>query len=66
MEKRDRFLKVAEVAEMLGLSKMAVYLMVRRREIQNFKLGSKKLRFLESDILDFIANSRRPATKKID
>jgi len=65
MEKRDRFLKVAEVAEMLGLSKMAVYLMVRRREIQNFKLGSKKLRFLESDILDFIANSRRPATKKI-
>ena len=66
MEKRDRFLKVAEVAEMLGLSKMAVYLMVRRREIQNFKLGSKKLRFLESDILDFIANSRRPAIKKID
>jgi len=65
MEKRDRFLKVAEVAEMLGLSKMAVYLMVRRREIQNFKLGSKKLRFLESDILDFIANSRRPATKKV-
>ncbi len=65
MEKRDRFLKVSEVAEMLGLSKMAVYLMVRRREIQNFKLGSKKLRFLESDILDFIANSRRPATKKV-
>lgn len=66
MKKIDKFLKVAEVAEMLGLSKMAVYLMVRRREIQNFKLGNKKLRFLESDIIDFINNSRRPAAHKID
>jgi len=66
MEKTDRFLKVAEVAEMLGLSKMAVYLMVSRREIQNYKLGNRKLRFLESDIIEFINNSRRPAIKKID
>ena len=35
MEKKDRFLKVSEVAEMLGLTKMAVYLMVSRREITN-------------------------------
>jgi len=51
---------------MLGLTKMAVYLMVSRREIQNFKLGNRKLRFLESDIIEFINNSRRPAIKKID
>ncbi len=64
MEKKDRFLKVSEVAEMLGLTKMAVYLMVSRREIQNFKLGNRKLRFLESDVIEFINNSRRPAAKK--
>ncbi len=63
MEKNDRFLKVSEVAEMLGISKMAVYLMVSRREIQNYKLGNRKLRFLESDIIEFINNSRRLAIK---
>ncbi|MBP8699409.1 MAG: helix-turn-helix domain-containing protein [Syntrophorhabdaceae bacterium] len=65
MEKKDRFLKVSEVAEMLGLTKMAVYLMVSRREITNYKLGNKKLRFRESDIINFINNSRRPAAQII-
>ncbi len=50
---------------MLGLTKMAVYLMVSRREITNYKLGNKKLRFRESDIINFINNSRRPAAQKI-
>ena len=66
MEKTDRFLKVSDVAEMLCVSKMAVYQMTKRRELPNYKLGVKKLRFLESDIIDFINNSRRPAAHKID
>ena len=65
MEKTDRFLKVSEASAMLGISKMALYLMVSRREITNYKLGNKKLRFRESDIINFINNSRRPAAQKI-
>jgi len=64
MEKTDRFLKVGEVAELLRVSKIAVYALCKRGDIQSFKLNSRNLRFLESDVINFIRNHCRPAADK--
>jgi excisionase family DNA binding protein len=50
----DRLLNVAEVAQLLGLSKGTVYHHVSERRIPCVRLSARCLRFRESEMQEFI------------
>jgi excisionase family DNA binding protein len=64
MNKTDNFLKAQEVVDILKISKSELILMVRNGEIDHYRLGPRKVRFRESDIIKFINDSFRPARGK--
>jgi len=53
MEK-DNLIKVAEVAERLGITKMGVYGMVFKNKIPAVKISKRCLRFRYSDIEEWL------------
>jgi len=65
MEKKDKFLKSRDVIEILNISRAELYKMINSGEIQCYRFGERKLRFLESDIAKFIAGCFKPAEQKI-
>lgn len=54
---QDRALSAVEVAKLLHVSKNTVYEMIRRGEINSYKVG-RKIRFTRQDVDDYIARSR--------
>ena len=57
---KDRLMILAETAEYLHLAKSTLYRLVSDRKIPFKKFpGSKRLYFLESEILEWIKNSRK-------
>lgn len=55
--KADVALSAVEVAEMLHVSKNTVYELIRRGEINSYKVG-RKIRFTKQDVDNYIARSR--------
>jgi excisionase family DNA binding protein len=53
----ERLLAIDEVAEMLGVTKLALYSWTHRSKIPYVKLGKRCLRFRESDILKWVADN---------
>ncbi len=56
-------LSTQEVADLLKVSKSTIYDLIRRGEIQSYKVG-RKVRFTEEDVKRYIENSRENQTKK--
>lgn len=56
-------LTVEEVATLLRLTKKGIYAMVEARRIPFVKI-SNRLRFLKSDVLDWLSENRVPALEK--
>jgi excisionase family DNA binding protein len=53
----ERLLAIDEVAQMLGVTKSTIYSWTHRNKIPYVKLGKRCLRFRESDILKWVADS---------
>jgi len=63
-EKFNDILNVQQVAEILGITAKAVYNMTAKRQIPFYKPNRKCIYFLESDIWEWILNSRvKPNTE---
>ena len=63
-EKFNDILNVQQVAEILGITAKAVYKMTAKRQIPFYKPNRKCIYFLESDIWEWILNSRvKPNTE---
>ena len=56
-------LSTQEVADLLKVSKSTIYDLIRRGEIQSYKVG-RKVRFTEEDVKRYIENSRESQTTK--
>lgn len=56
-------LSTQEVADLLNVSKSTIYDLIRRGEIQSYKVG-RKVRFTEEDVKRYIENSRESQTTK--
>lgn len=56
----ENLLSVRQVAELLGLRKQTVYVLVMRRQIPHLKIG-EALRFDPDAIRDFIEEKKQPA-----
>lgn len=54
---QKRALSAVDVAQLLHVSKNTVYEMIRRGEINSYKVG-RKIRFMQEDVDDYIARSR--------
>ena len=50
-------LSTQEVADMLHVSKSTIYDLIRKGEIQSYKVG-RKVRFTEKDVLEYISRSK--------
>jgi excisionase family DNA binding protein len=61
-EDQPEFYTVGQLAELLQLTPMTVYRMVRRGELACHKLGRIK-RFRRDDVETFLENSRQPAAE---
>jgi excisionase family DNA binding protein len=46
----EKLLSAMEAAELLGLSRGALYMAVQRREIPVLRLGQRRIRFRASDL----------------
>jgi excisionase family DNA binding protein len=57
-------LSVKQAAHRLGISRQKLYLMVSRREIPHFKIGSKIL-FTEADLQAYLAGCRVEPRKPV-
>lgn len=57
-------LSTQEVADLLHVSKSTIYDLIRRGEIQSYKVG-RKVRFTENDVKDYIARSKESHSIKI-
>lgn len=57
-----RALSTQDVADMLHVSKSMIYELIRQGEITSYKVG-RKVRFMESDVKKFIAQSREKQAK---
>jgi putative molybdopterin biosynthesis protein len=55
-------LSTQEVADLLHVSKSTIYDLIRRGEIQSYKVG-RKVRFTEEDVKKYIARSKENQTK---
>ena len=53
----NRSLSTQEVAELLHVSKSTIYELIRRGEINSYKVG-RKVRFTQDDVDAYIARSR--------
>jgi excisionase family DNA binding protein len=67
----ERLLAIDEVAQMLGVTKSTIYSWRQQEKIPHVKLGTRCLRFRESDILKWIAdhashpeNEERPKARR--
>ncbi|MDR3282260.1 MAG: helix-turn-helix transcriptional regulator [Candidatus Methanoplasma sp.] len=60
MRENKNSLGAEDVAEILGISKNTVYKLVKRRDINSYKVG-KKFRFTADDVEDYIRASRNLA-----
>ena len=62
-------MNIAEVAEMLGVTKGAIYSWVYKKKIPHIKLTKRLLKFREQDIMDWIAqktvSAEPPAEAKV-
>jgi putative molybdopterin biosynthesis protein len=56
-------LSTQDVADILKVSKSTIYDLIRRRDIQSYKVG-RKVRFTEEDVNRYIENSRESQTTK--
>ncbi len=56
-------LSTQEVADLLHVSKSTIYDLIRRGEIQSYKVG-RKIRFTEADVKEYIVRSRESQTIK--
>lgn len=56
-------LSTQEVADLLHVSKSTIYDLIRRGEIQSYKVG-RKVRFTENDVKEYIAHSRESQITK--
>ncbi|MDO5338044.1 MAG: helix-turn-helix transcriptional regulator [Eubacteriales bacterium] len=54
---QKRALSAVDVAQLLHVSKNTVYEMIRRGEINSYRVG-RKIRFMQEDVDDYIARSR--------
>ena len=61
----DDLMDVTEAAKYLNLAKQTLYIKVSKRQIPHIKQG-KKLRFLKSDLLDWLKQGRKATTKEIE
>ena len=62
---QPEFYTVGQLAELLQLTPMTVYRMVRRGELACHKLGRIK-RFRRDDVETFLENSRQPAQPAVE
>lgn len=60
---QNRSLSTQEVADMLHVSKSTIYDLIRRGEINSYKVG-RKVRFMQEDVDVYIARSRHEASTK--
>ena len=60
----DDLLDVNEAAKYLNLAKQTLYIKVSKREIPHIKQG-KKLRFLKSDLLEWLKQGRKATRTEI-
>jgi len=51
------FLTVEELADLLSVSKRTIYQMVKRKDIQGYRIGNS-FRFRRDDIEDFLSKCR--------
>lgn len=65
-EKFNDILNVQQVAEILGITEKAVYNMTSKRQIPFCKPNRKCIYFLESDIREWILNSRVKPDSEIE
>lgn len=56
-------LSTQEVADLLQVSKSTIYDLIRRGEIQSYKVG-RKVRFTENDVKEYISRSRESQSTK--
>jgi len=61
-ESQPEFYTVGQLAELLQLTPMTIYRMVRRGELACHAIGRIK-RFRRDDVETFLENSRQPATQ---
>jgi len=61
----DDLLDVKEAAKYLNLAVATIYIKASKREIPHLKQG-KKLRFLKSDLLEWVKAGRKATTKEIE
>jgi len=54
-------LSVTDVAKLLNVGNSTVYDLIKRGEIQSYKVG-RKIRFSEDDVADYIRNSKKSRT----
>ena len=59
---QPEFYTVGQLAELLQLTPMTIYRMVRRRELACHAIGRIK-RFRRDDVETFLENSRQPASE---
>jgi excisionase family DNA binding protein len=59
----ERLLSAMEAAELLGLSRGALYAAIQRREIPVLRLGQRRVRFRASD-LEKILQEQAPAARE--
>lgn len=55
----EKLLTVKEVAELLGLTRMSIYLMVHRGQIPHVKIGERILRFDQEEIRKWLEAKKR-------
>jgi len=60
----NEYLDVSDVAQLLCISKNAVYGLIRRRRIPYYK-STKKVLFKKSEVLAFVNVGRNPTRKEI-
>lgn len=54
----DEFLTLAEVREVLNISKSKTYNIVRENKITSYTFGEKIIRIMKQDLIDYIVNNR--------
>lgn len=56
--KNEKALSTEDVANMLHVSKSMIYSLIRENKIRSYRVG-RKVRFTESDVMEFIAHSKQ-------
>ena len=64
-EPENELMDVKQASDYLNLAVATIYIKVSKREIPHLKQG-KKLRFLKSDLLEWVKAGRKATTKEIE